>query len=291
MIVRRLFREPLVHFILLGAALFALAYGMRDSDAGAANTIVITQGHADQMIEGFTRTWQRPPQPAELRGLIDEYIKEEILYREAVAMGLDRDDTIIRRRMRQKMEFLFEDISDVDPTESELQSYLEDHANTFRTDGRVSFSQIYVSRDRRGDAAVADAEQMLASLADQRDADVSKLGDPFLLPSEYTETTIPDVARSFGSEFADALVGVELDTWVGPIESSYGYHLVLVRERGEGRLPVLDEIRPEVEREWRFATRREAETKVFEQLRARYTVMVDLPENMGDGSAPGGAGK
>lgn len=275
-LMKRLLREPLTHFLALGAALF-LWYGVSGGGPAADNRIAVTPAQIDQMVQIFGKTWQRPPTPQELQGLIDDFVREEVLFREASAMGLDRDDTIIRRRLRQKLEFLAEDLTPpADPTDEQLQEFMNEHPELFRVEPRVSFRHIYFSRDRRADAVADDARQALGRL--RAGADPAAFGDPLPMPADFESVTGRDVASLFGQDFAGALPEVKVGEWTGPVESGYGLHLVLVRDFEPGRLPELEEAREDVEREWASARRREANEAFYQTLRERYTVSVELPE-------------
>ena len=273
--MKPLWREPLVHFLALGAALF-LWYGVSGRPA-SDNRIVVTPGQIDQMVEIFGKTWQRPPTPQELGGLIDDYVREEVMFREATAMGLDRDDTIIRRRLRQKLEFLAEDVMPpADPTDEQLQQFLAENPELFRVEPRVSFRHIYFSRDRRGDAVADDAAKALDRL--RAEGNPTTFGDPIPMPEDFESVSGRDVEGLFGQDFAGALMQVQVGQWTGPLESGYGVHLVFVREIVPGRLPELDEAREAVEREWSSARRREANEDFYQTLLERYTVSVEFPE-------------
>jgi len=278
--VRRLLREPLVHFLLLGAGLFILFSIVGDSDEVPTGSIVVSAGQVAQLKEAFARTWQRPPTEEELDGVIENHIREEVYYREALAMGLDRDDTIVRRRLRQKVEFFTDDlVAAVDPTEEQLANYLDEHADAFRIPSRVSFQQIYFNRDRRGEQATRDAESLLARLNEaSSDVDTTALGDSLMVPGEYDLIPEPEVARQLGSEFAAALTGLPVGGWSGPVESAFGLHLVLIHERQPGSLPALAEVREAVEREWRNVRRRETAESFYAALRERYEVDVERVE-------------
>ncbi len=280
----KLLREPLVHFLVLGAGLFLVFSMVGDSDDASNDRIVISTARVAQLTEIFTRTWQRPPTEQELEGLIENHIREEVYYREALAMSLDRDDTIVRRRLRQKLEFLTDDlVASVDPTEKQLEAYFTEHANTFRVPSQLSFRQIYFNRDRRGRQATHDAESLLARLngADSG-VDTAGFGDSLMLPGEYDLVSEDEVARRFGRGFAAALAELPLGRWSGPVESGFGLHLILIRERQPGSLPALAEVRDTVEREWRNARREEAGEAFYRGLRERYIVSVESPE-VGDG--------
>ena len=274
--MKPLWREPLVHFLALGAALF-LWYGVSGGGPMSDDRIVVTPGQVDQMVEIFGKTWQRPPTPQELGGLIDDYVREEVMFREATAMGLDRDDTIIRRRLRQKLEFLAEDVMPpADPTDEQLQQFLAENPELFRVEPRVSFRHIYFSRDRRGDAVADDAAKALDRL--RAEGNPTTFGDPIPMPEDFESVSGRDVEGLFGQDFAGALMQVQAGQWTGPLESGYGVHLVFVREIVPGRLPELDEAREAVEREWSSARRREANEDFYQTLLERYTVSVEFPE-------------
>jgi parvulin-like peptidyl-prolyl isomerase len=275
-LLRRLFREPLVHFLLLGGLLF-LYFEWRGSGGPGSSRIAITPGLVEHLASGFGRTWQRPPTDAELKGLIDDYVKEEIATREAVAMGLDRDDTIIRRRLRQKLEFLVEDAAaSAPPTDAELKAWLEAHPQAFRAEPQLAFRQVYVSPERRGASAGQDAERLLARLrARGAAAGTAGLGDASMLPAEMALSPLREVSRDFGEAFAQELMKIEPGQWTGPVESPYGLHLVLVGERVAGAAPGLAEIRPQVERDLIAERRKKDLDTLYERLLAKYTVTIE----------------
>ena len=276
----KLLHEPLVHFLLLGAILFGGFALVGDRGSARTGQIVVTPGHLEHLTVSFTRTWQRSPTAQELAGLLDDYIREEVLYREAVAMGLDRDDTIVRRRLRQKLEFLTEETAETaPPTEADLQVFLQQHLDTFRVEPRLAFQHVYLSRSRRGDAIDAEARQLLAQLTEGDAAtDTAALGDPFLLPPAFALSSRSEIARLFGNEFATQLQHLEPGHWAGPIESGYGLHLVYIRARVDGRVPALAEVREAVQREWFAARRKAVNEQFYQRLRARYTVVVEQPQ-------------
>lgn len=273
----KLLREPLVHFLVLGAGLFLLFNAVDDSEGDRSDRIVVTSGQIERLAEGWARTWQRPPTPEELEGLIQDHIREEIYYREALAMGLDRDDTIVRRRLRQKLEFLTDDIvAAVNPTEEQLRSYFAEHVEAFRVPSRLSFEHVYLNLDRRGDAASRDAELLLSRLnAGSTNVEPAALGDPFLLPGTFEMVSEFEVAKQFGAGFAARLAGLPVGRWAGPVESGYGLHVVWIREREESEDPLFEDVREAVEREWEAAHREEASEAFYRSLRGRYTVTVE----------------
>ena len=270
----RLLREPLVHFLVLGGVLFAI-FGRGGSDAGAADRqIVVSEADIERLAEGFSRTWHRPPAADELQAQIQDYIREEVLYRTALALGLDKDDTIIRRRLRQKMEFLSEDAVPP-PQEADLRAYLQAHPEKFRTQPLISFRQVFVSQTR-GASAEADARQILAWLTSGA-SDGANVGDPLLLGDDFSRMPLDRIAALFGDSFAQAVVQSAPGSWVGPLRSAYGLHLVLVAAVQPRDLPPFEEVRPAVEREW-FAERRAAAQAVqYQALLAGYRVIVQKP--------------
>jgi PPIC-type PPIASE domain len=275
--VTRLLKEPLLHFLVLGAALFGLFGLVSNKDGEQVATIVVSAARIENLANGFARTWQRPPSAEELRGLIDDHIRDEVFYREGKALGLDRDDIVIRRRLRQKLEFVAEDMGGADPSDDELAAYLTSNAERFRTEDRLTFSHVYLSAARR-DALRRDAESVAAKLANEtEETDAAALGDHFLLGEEFRAVPRSDVARTFGERFSEQIFGLEQGRWQGPIASSYGLHFVRVSERTQGGLPPLDAVRPAVRREWMNARRLEAEANLYRTLRARYRIVVEAP--------------
>jgi parvulin-like peptidyl-prolyl isomerase len=288
-------REPLLHFLALGALLF-LFFEWKGGGPGSTR-ITITPGLVEHLASGFAKTWQRPPSEAELKGLVDEHVKEEIAAREATAMGLDRDDAIIRRRLRQKMEFLVEDAVDqAPPTDAELQAWLDRHEDAFRAESRVAMRQVYVSTERRGTSAHGDAERLLARLRSAGPAaKADALGDASMLPRDLALGPLSDVGRAFGSEFAARVDALAPGRWSGPIESPYGLHLVLVTERMAPTRPALADVRPLAEREY-LAERRKAQLQaLYERLVQKYTVSIEMPKEdatkQAAGAKPTGAGR
>ena len=277
--MKRLLKEPLLHFLLLGAALFAAFSFMSSRDEVPRDAIVVSAGKIEHLAALFARTWQRPPTGEELDGLINDFVREEVAYREGMTIGLDRDDTIIRRRVCQKLEFIAEDIANLaEPSDAELADYLAAHADQFRVDPRLTFRQVYLNSDQRGDSVESDARDLLIAFKGDPSVDASTLGDRILLEHGYADVAMRDVASLFGQRFAAAIVEIDMGTWQGPIESGYGLHLVLVDERREGRLPDLDEVRNQVRREWENVRREEAIKKFYAYMLDSYEVVIEWPE-------------
>jgi PPIC-type PPIASE domain len=277
---RKLLHEPLFHFLVLGALIFVVFEFASKDESDEPQRIVVTQGQIASLITGFSRTWQRPPTAAELDGLIRDYIREEVAAREAKALGLDKDDTVIRRRLRQKLEFIAEDVvAQAQPTEEQLQKYLADHPEAFRSEQRLSFSQVYLDPQRHGENLTRDAVSLLGRLQQAGDkADISALGESSLLDQHFEALATTEVSKQFGEKFTAELGNLPVGQWQGPIESGYGVHLVLIVERKDGRSPALEEVRAAVQREWANAQRLEANEKFYEGLLQRYTVTIQQPQ-------------
>jgi hypothetical protein len=277
--MHRILKDPLLHFLLIGAALF-LVFGLFKGRAGnEENKIIITFGDIEALQASFSRTWQRPPTDDELSGLIEDKVRDEIAYREAVAMGLDQDDAVIRRRLRMKMELLVEDIAGLSsPTDEELAAFLQKNRDSFRQEPQVSFKQVYLNSEKRGVNVMEEAQKMLADLAAAGPgADPESFSDPNMLPKEFPLYYASDIEKLFGGSFANDLLQVEPGEWTGPVISSYGLHLVFVRETIPGRDPELSEVHEEVEREWTAKRRREFKDETYKKLRQRYTVVIEEP--------------
>lgn len=275
--MNRWLQEPLLHFLLIGVALFLLFYQVADPEDVADNRIVISQADIERIITLYERKMQRLPTQAELNGLVEAEIREQILYREALAMGLDENDTIVRRRMAQKVEFLFNDLADViEPADEELQEYLDAHPEKFSEPVRTSLVQVYFNADRRGGKVTADARQLLSELlAGQAAVESDDLGDPFMFGSGFDNQSDQQLARMFGSDFMRALENVEAGSWQGPIPSAYGLHLVNIKQRTEARLPALAEVRDSVLYEVLAERRQQANQAFYKALRERYQVIVE----------------
>jgi len=276
---RRLLAEPLVHFLALGGLLFLL-WGEGGGADPSRRRIVVGPGQLDHILAAFNATWQRSPTQQELDGLIADHIKEEVLYREAVALGLDGDDTVVRRRMRQKMELMVTSLADaVEPTQEQLEAWLREHPDRYRAETRLTLRQILFSRQKRSDAAEPDAVRELARLKAGAGAggDLDGAGDSTLLPARMHEAPLSEVAGQFGSVFAQTVAALPLREWSGPIESGYGVHLVLLEARVERQVPSLAEVRDAVRRDWLDARIESMKEDAYRRLLATYDVRIELP--------------
>jgi len=277
--LRKLIREPLFHFLLLGAVIFFIAGRSRSVGVSFGEKIVVTQSQIESIGVGFSRTWMRPPTQEEMQGLVDDYIREEVLYREAKAMGLDQDDVIVRRRMRQKFEFLSEDrvARSGPPSELELEEYFRQYVDKYREEPRFTFEHIFFNGEKHGKSAEADAKAVLARLTGKNGAaiDLEKLGDTFLLPFRFEKVSAGETARLFGGDFEKQLATVEPGSWVGPLESSFGLHLVRLNEHLAGTAPLLPNVREAVLRDLLNERRKHELDAQYAKLRARYTIVVE----------------
>ena len=274
-------REPLVHFLLAGLLLFVAyaAFQRFASPAQPSHQIELTLDDLRQLEIAFSATWQRPPTPDEMVGMVESKVREEVLYREALALGLDKEDTIVKRRMAQKMEFLAEDVSAArEPTPEELAAWFEKHAERFALPGRASFRHLYFSPDRRGARAHDDAAQVLEQLGGQpEDASAAALGDPFMFQDTLADRSPEQLAKDFGPGFARAVFDLAPGSWQGPIESGYGWHLVFVSSLVPGRVPALEEVEADVKSAWRADRQAEAWRKAYDAMRAKYELVLPAP--------------
>lgn len=270
--LRRITREPLLHFFLIGIALF-LYFGRSASDDGDTKRIVVDQAQAEVLAQQFETTWHRPPTDQERASLVETYVHDEILYREGRSLGLDRDDPVIKRRVRQKIEVIAEEIvSREPPGDAELAAYLRANPASFKRPTIVSFEQIFLGPEGSGGL---ERRLAYARLALERGADRGSLGQPTLLPSREDRVGVDLVAKRFGGQFGAQLETVPLGQWTGPVVSSFGVHLVLVHERVPAALPSLEEARPLIAREWESERRKRALDENYRRLRREYRVVID----------------
>ena len=288
---QRLRREPLVHFLLTGGVLFVLSalFGQSFGVGGNGNRIEVTADRIQQLRETWTRQRGAPPTGRELDRLIEDFIREEVLYREAIASGLDQGDTIVRRRLAQKVEFLAQSVaSTVEPSEAELQAFFDDDPARYRVPEQVSFSHVYFSGSNRGAGAEAAARGALARLASGAvpAAEAAQLGDRFMLQYEYPPQSRDQVRDLFGPRFAGRLFELPVGEWSGPVLSSYGMHVVRIRQRIPSRLPGLDEVRGRVLLDLNEQRLRSAADTYYETLRRRFEIVV-AAETPADAAAGG----
>jgi len=288
--MKRLLREPLLHFLVIGAVLFGL-YSYAERGRGGveqSKQIRLTLDDLAQMALLFQSQWRREPSAEEFNRMVENKVQEEILYREGLALGLDKDDTIVKRRMAQKMQFLAEDVAAArEPTTDELKTWYEKNRDKFAQPPRVSFRHLYFSPDRRGQRAGDDAASALAKLAGQPEDTklASSLADPFMFQDYYRDRAPEFLGKEFGPQFALAVAKLSPGSWQGPIQSGFGWHLVFVDTLIPGRVPAFEEIEPDVKTAWLAEQKALAWDKAYKDMRAKYVVLLPAPPDSASANA------
>jgi len=271
--IRAILAEPLLHFLVIGIALFAGYRWMAPADSGGRR-IVITQGVVDDLVTQHVAAKGREPSPTELNNLIESYVRDEILYREGVRLGLERDDIVVKRRVRQKIEIMAEeDASTRTPTDTELSAYLAANPARFVQPAILTFEQVFIGESTSGPEVVRAVAVTREAL--RKGAAPEELGKPTLLPHRMTRTPADLVARDFGASFAAALETAQIGEWVGPIDSSFGAHYVRVSERTPAAAPQLAAVRDHVVREWENERRQRARNDAYLEMRGEYQVSIE----------------
>jgi peptidyl-prolyl cis-trans isomerase C len=278
----RWLREPLVQFLLIGVALFLIsgALNLRTSQGGKGHDIALTTDDLRQLHSTFTAQWEREPSPEEMRGLVEQRIRDEILYLEALQLGLDKDDVIIRRRLAQKMQFLSEDVSAAyEPKAEDLKVWYEENSQQFSLPATITFRHLYFSPDRRGASVRQAALKVLAKIASQPEGSetAADLADPFMFQNYYGDRSAEQLAKEFGTSFALAIFQLKPGPWQGPIESGYGWHLVWIESITPGRVPHFEEVEPDVKTAWLAGQKAQQWQKAYEKMRAKYQVVLPEP--------------
>ena len=273
--IQKAAKDPLFHFLILGGLVFALVtfWGPK---LGAQNHIVITQAAQQHLADLFEVTWQRKPSPNELKNLIQDHIKEEIYYREALDLGLDKNDTIIRRRLRQKLEFMQEDITSLKPaSEVNLRTYYEAHIDKYKSDQILSFDQVLVSPQhlKNTDENIVQALAQLKSGALPKDLSRSSL-----LPVFLKHETAKTIKNIFGSDFTSAVLKLKLGQWQGPVYSSFGTHLVNVYINQAPKPLSFEQSHQRVAADYMRHQREKAATNDYKNLRSHYRITVEPPQ-------------
>lgn len=269
----RWLREPMLHFVLIGAVLF-FVYGRMNPGTASGERIVVTQAIADDLARQHQARWMRPATEQELANLVEAHVRDEILFREGLALGLDRDDPTIKRRVRQKFEILSEEqTAGAAPTDAELSAYMAQNPARFMRPATVSFEQVFFD----GSASVPEVERAVATAraALARGSDPARLGQATMLPHSMDAVSVDLVARDFGAGFVERLAQVPQGEWVGPVASGLGAHLVRVTARTPAALPALADVRQQVAREWENERRERSRTQSYLQLRSRYDVVIE----------------
>ena len=284
--VGSLFKEPLFYFFLLGAVIFGIHGYIK---IGLNNTtgryeVQITSSDVDWLRNRWNKLMNREPTPGELQGLIDSMIREEILYREAVAMGLDEKDTVVRRRLAQKMEFLFKDLADMaQPTDAQLTAYFTENQDRYHIPAAFTFMHVFFSSDTRSHNAQPDAKAALDQFQQKNTSieDALNFGDPFMQGLAFDGQTPDQVARVFGEKFSESMGTLKPNQWQGPIKSSYGWHLVYIDKLIPASIPQFEQVRSKVQIDYVSQNRDTVNRQVYKDISARYSVLVeDLPYDL-----------
>jgi len=277
--IRAVLAKPTVHVAALGvmiAAAILIAQGPPSGDE--ARRVVLTGGDILQLKASFMRTWQREPTATELRGALEQHIRQEILYREALARGYDRDDLVVRRAMQRKMEFLAASQAlQEPPSDEEIQAFFSLRRERYRLPAVVSFAQVYVSTDQRGAGAEKFATELLARLRaqDPESNALASWGDLIMLDPFYASQTEKEVNAAFGGDFAAAVVALQPGQWEGPIRSGYGLHLVKVVRREDSRIPEWTEVKGRIVNDMEFEARNSAKDQLYQEIAQKYEVVLD----------------
>jgi hypothetical protein len=275
--VNSLLREPLLQFLVAGAILFGFHAYVTQGGGEAPAKIVVTTAKIANIEQVFQRTWQRPPTSEELAGLIEDHVRDEVYYREGKALGVDSDDIVIRRRIRQKMEFFAEDGAAAEPTDAELADYLAKHPDLFRRDDVISFHHLFLSASKRGAKLDEYAELVSEELIGKQITDRMPTSDAFLLGNNFDEMSRKDVATNFGEGFATKLFEAPESEWRGPISSPFGLHFVFVQKKAQGGTSELENTRALIEREFMNARRQQVLEQYYQNIRKRYEIVVEAP--------------
>lgn len=268
-LLKRLVSEPLLHFVLIGAMLFYVGYRKASENAVRQNDIVITKGDIDQMLVAWMAQGRPPPSAAGIRSMVEGKVREEVLYREAIAMGLDKDDTIVKRRLAQKMDFLAEDLSTLEePATQELRKWYDVHRDDFALPPRISFHHLYYSFDAHGKDARAVAAREISATTGPGNA------DRFMFQNSYAERTEADLYSIFGPAFAHEVFTLEPGHWVGPVESAYGWHAVFVEHRTPPVAPGFEAVEDDVKSAYVEARRAEFREEAYRVMRKKYKVVL-----------------
>jgi hypothetical protein len=262
---------------VIGAGLFFLFSQINNTQVETDHRIIITQANLDRLATLWLKRMGRPPSAQEREQQLEHYIREQVLYREAMTMGLDQDDVIVSRRLAQKMEYLFNDLSFIpEPSETELVTFLSEHASQFTMPATITFSQIFLDPRERNQEINKDAEQLLEQLKETKSiVDTINLGDRSLLPYKFTEERQNEINSMFGAAFTNQVFSLPISSWQGPVASEYGLHLIYITARTENRLPSLAEIRDRVASEWRSTKQHEANEIFYQSLYQRYEIILD----------------
>jgi hypothetical protein len=283
--MNKLIKEPLLHFMVIGALIFVVFAVVNKEEVSVdGRKIVVSAGDIERLASNWSKKWHRQPTESELKGLVDSYIKEEVYYREALALGLDQDDTILRRRLMQKMEFLSNDLAELgNPDEAALNDYFLANSDKYELPARISFTHIYFNLDKQGNRIFDTAGKVLADIqaASPPISHAPDRGDSFMLQYDFTLETPFEVSRLFGQQFTEELFQTAPDSWQGPIASGYGLHLVRINEKVDARMTELASVIDNVRTDYMFEHRQKTNKAIYERFKEQYEIVVEMPDQLG----------
>lgn len=289
--MKKIMKDPLFHFLAIGALIFVVFTAFNKEEVSTdGKKIVVSSGDVERLAANWSKKWNRQPTEDELKGLVNSYIKEEVYYREALALGLDKDDTILRRRLMQKMEFLSNDLADLsNPDETALNEYFLKNKDKYELPARISFTHIYFSLDKHGDRIFDAAAKVMTDISTAATPvpRAPERGDSFMLQYDFTLETPFEVARLFGQEFTEELFQTATGTWQGPIASGYGLHLVRISEKVDARMPELAAAIDKVRTDYMFEQRQKTNREIYERFKERYEIVVEMQDQSALKNTPG----
>lgn len=273
--MKNILKEPLVHFLLFGLGLFIL-FGLVNKKNDGGDTILIDDYDMKNIIASWEMQWKRLPTDEELKSLIQQNIKQEIFYQEALKMNLDHNDEIIKRRLAQKMQFLSNDLATIsEPTEEELEKYYDEHVEEYKTPYSYSLYQIIFSPDQRKDPK-NDALILLDRIKNKTPDQLEGQGDPMPFPYAFNQVDASELKRQLGNKFSEELPNLPISQWAGPILSGFGYHLVYIVKRTPPQKPELVSIKDEILRDFEYEKQRKLDELIFQELKKKYQVEFNL---------------
>jgi hypothetical protein len=281
--MNKLLREPLLHFILIGLGLFLL-YGWVSDESKSQDTIYFDDYDMNNIIASWEMQWKRLPTDEELKSLVEQNIRQEIFYQEALKMNLDHNDEIIKRRLAQKMNFLSNDLATLkEPSEEELKEYYAENKEAYLLPPVYSFYQISFRSDGRTNPR-DDAEQLLKRIGERAPGSLKEEGDALPFPYFFEMTDGDELGRQLGMKFSKSIETLEISKWAGPIRSGFGWHLVYVSTKTPARAPRFESIRKELKRDLEYEKQRKVNDQVYRELKNKYEIEFDLDPEKFDAS-------
>lgn len=269
---KKILRYPVLLFVVIGALLYVFYSEVTRVLENNEKQIIVSANEVDLLKVSFEKTWNRPPTDSELKARVDNYIMDEVFFREAISMGLDKKDPAVKRRLRQIIEMMLDNYTTVYPVQSQLEKYLSENPEKFRLPSTISFEHIYFKEDEK---EVAENQLKRLSAGKQLESGIN--GELLMVPSDFSDNTKGEIERIFGKAFTSELFTMEVGNWDGPIESAYGWHLIKIDQITGGIVPALTDIRAVVEREWMVVERKKMKSEQYEQMKSYYNISVTYP--------------